>query len=265
MARMRMPFAFTFTAASGQTLYLDAAVGVTIAVLAGRYLEARARHRSMSALTALAALGAKSVAILRDGTEHRVPVSELAAGDLFVVRPGEKIAADGVVAEGSSAVDASLVTGESMPVEVGAGDQVTGATVNMSGRLVVRATRVGADTLFAQITRLVTQAQASKASAQRLADRIAAVFVPCVISLACATLGFWLEPRRRRRPGAPPSPSSWSPARARSAWLRPRRWWPRSAAAPSSASWSRARVRSSRPGGSASWCSTRPAPSPRAS
>ena len=192
MAGMRMSFAFTFTAASGQTLYLDAAVGVTVAVLAGRYLEARARHRSVSALTALAALGAKSVAILRDGTEHRVPVSELAAGDLFVVRPGEKIAADGVVAEGSSAVDASLVTGESMPVEVGAGDQVTGATVNMSGRLVVRATRVGADTLLAQITRLVTQAQASKASAQRLADRIAAVFVPCVISLACAALGFWL-------------------------------------------------------------------------
>ena len=130
--------------------------------------------------------------MLRDGTERRVPVSELAAGELFVVRPGEKIAADGVVVEGSSAVDSSLVTGESMPVEVGAGDQVTGATVNMSGRLVVRASRVGADTLLAQITRLVTQAQATKASAQRLADRIAAVFVPCVIALAVATLGFWL-------------------------------------------------------------------------
>ena len=192
MAGMRMPFAFTFTAASGQTLYLEAAAGVTTAVLAGRYLEARARDHSVSALTALAALGAKSVAMLRDGAEHRVPVSELAAGELFVVRPGEKIAADGVVAEGSSAVDASLVTGESMPAEVGPGDPVTGGTVNMSGRLVVRATRVGADTLLAQITRLVTQAQASKASAQRLADRIAAVFVPCVISLACATLGFWL-------------------------------------------------------------------------
>jgi P-type Cu+ transporter len=191
-AGMRMPFSFTFTAASGMTLYLDAAVGVTTAVLAGRYLEARARDRSTSALTALAALGAKSVAVLRGGTEHRVPVSELAAGDLFVVRPGEKIATDGVVTEGSSAVDASLVTGESMPAEVGPGDAVTGATVNMSGRLVVRATRVGADTLLAQITRLVTHAQASKASAQRLADRIAAVFVPCVISLAVATLGFWL-------------------------------------------------------------------------
>jgi len=192
MAGMRMPFAFTFTAASGQTLYLEAAAGVTTAVLAGRYLEARARDRSTSALTALAALGAKSVAVLRDGAERRVPVSELAVGDLFVVRLGEKIAADGIVAEGSSAIDASLVTGESMPVEVGEGDQVTGATVNMSGRLVVRATRVGTDTLLSQITRLVTHAQASKASAQRLADRIAAVFVPCVISLAAATLGFWL-------------------------------------------------------------------------
>jgi len=192
VAGMRMPFALTFSSASGMTLYFDAAVGVTTAVLAGRYLEARARDRSASALTALAALGAKSAAVIRGGTEHRVPVSELLAGDLFVVRPGEKIATDGVVTEGSSAVDASLVTGESMPAEVGPGDPVTGATVNMSGRLVVRATRVGADTLLAQITRLVTNAQASKASAQRLADRIAAVFVPCVISLAAATLGFWL-------------------------------------------------------------------------
>jgi Cu+-exporting ATPase len=191
-AGMRMPFAFTFSAASGMTLYLDAAAGVTTAVLAGRYLEARARDRSTSALTALAALGAKSAAVLRDGTEHRVPAGELAADELFVVRPGEKFAADGVVVEGSSAVDSSLVTGESMPVEVSAGSQVTGATVNMSGRLVVRARRVGADTLLAQITRLVTQAQATKASAQRLADRIAAVFVPCVIALAVVTLGFWL-------------------------------------------------------------------------
>jgi Cu+-exporting ATPase len=191
-AGMRMPFAFTFSAASGMTLYFEAAAGVTTAVLAGRYLEARARDRSVSALTALAALGAKSVAVLRDGTEHRVPVGELAAGELFVVRPGEKIAADGIVVEGSSAVDSSLVTGESMPAEVGAGSEVTGATVNMSGRLVVRAGRVGDGTLLAQITRLVTQAQATKASAQRLADRIAAIFVPCVIALAAATLGFWL-------------------------------------------------------------------------
>jgi len=192
MLGMRMPFAFTVTAASGQTLYFEAAVGVTIAVLAGRYLEARARDHSASALTALATLGAKSVAVLRGGAEQRVPVGELTVGDLFVVRPGEKIATDGVVTQGNSAVDASLVTGESMAAEVGPGDEVTGATVNMSGRLVVRATRVGADTLLAQITRLVTDAQASKASAQRLADRIAAVFVPCVISLGAATLGFWL-------------------------------------------------------------------------
>ena len=192
MAGMRMPFALTFNAASGQTLYLEVAAGVTTAVLAGRYLEARAKDHSSSALTALAALGAKSVAVLRGGAEHRVPVSELVPGQEFVVRPGEKIATDGVVSEGSSAVDASLVTGESMPAEVGPDDPVTGGSVNMSGRLVVRATRVGADTLLGQITRLVAHAQASKASAQRLADRIAAVFVPCVISLAAATLGFWL-------------------------------------------------------------------------
>jgi P-type Cu+ transporter len=192
MAGMRMSFAFTFGAATSHTLYLEAAAGVTVAVLAGRYLEARARDRSGAALSALAALGAKSVAVLRDGTEQRVPVTELAAGDEFVVRPGEKIAADGIVIDGSSAVDASLVTGESMPAEVGTGDQVTGATVNMSGRLVVRATRVGADTLLAQITRLVSNAQGTKASVQRLADRVAAVFVPCVISLAVATLAFWL-------------------------------------------------------------------------
>ena len=192
MTGMRMSFAFTFGQASGQTLYLEAAAGVTTAVLAGRYLEARARVRSGSALSALAALGVKSVAVLRDGDEQRVPADSLVAGDLFVVRPGEKIATDGVVMEGSSAVDASVVTGESMPSEVGPDDEVTGATVNMSGRLVVRATRVGSDTLLAQITRLVSQAQGTKASAQRLADRIAAVFVPCVIALSVATLGFWL-------------------------------------------------------------------------
>jgi Cu+-exporting ATPase len=192
MSGMRMSFAFTFGAATGRTLYLEAAAGVTTAVLAGRYLEARARDQSGAALGALAALGAKTVAVLRDGTERRIPVTGLAVGDEFVVRPGEKIATDGVVTGGSSAVDASLVTGESVPAEVGPGDQVTGATVNMSGRLVVRATRVGADTLLAQISRLVSHAQATKASAQRLADRVAAVFVPCVIALAIATLGFWL-------------------------------------------------------------------------
>jgi P-type Cu+ transporter len=192
MTGMRMSFAFTFSGASGHTLYLEAAAGVTAAVLAGRYLEARARDRSGAALAALAALGARTVAVLRDGSEHRIAVSELQAGEVFVVRPGEKIATDGIVIDGNSAVDCSLVTGESAPAEARPGDSVTGATVNMSGRLVVRATRVGADTLLAQITRLVTHAQATKAGAQRVADRIAAVFVPCVISLAVATLGFWL-------------------------------------------------------------------------
>jgi Cu+-exporting ATPase len=202
---MKMSFAFTFGQASGDTLYLEAAAGVTAAVLAGRFLEARARDRSGLALSALATLGAKTAAVLRDGSERRVPVEELAAGDLFVVRPGEKIATDGIVTEGRSAVDASLVTGESMPAEVGPGDPVTGATVNMSGRLVVRATQVGAGTLLAQITRLVSQAQATKASAQRLADRIAAVFVPCVIAIAVATLGFWLG-------AGLPAASAWSAA-----------------------------------------------------
>ena len=202
---MKMSFAFTFGQASTDTLYLEAAAGVTAAVLAGRYLEARARDRSGLALSALAALGAKTVAVLRDGTEHRIPAGELQAGDLFVVRPGEKIGTDGIVAEGGSAVDASLVTGESMPAEVGPGDPVTGATVNMSGRLVIRATQVGADTLLAQITRLVSQAQATKAGAQRLADRIAAVFVPCVIAVAVATLGFWLG-------AGLPAASAWSAA-----------------------------------------------------
>jgi len=189
---MRMSLTSSFSLAGMHPLYLDVAAGVPAAVLAGRYLEARARARSGASLTALAGLGAKTVAVLRDGTEQRVAVDTLQTGELFVVRPGEKIATDGVIAEGRSAVDASLVTGESTPAEVGPGDEVTGATLNMSGRLVVRATRVGAGTLLAQITRLVGEAQGSKASAQRLADRIAAVFVPCVISLAVVTLGFWL-------------------------------------------------------------------------
>jgi P-type Cu+ transporter len=192
MPGMRMSYSLTFAPASGHTLYLDVAAGVTAAVLTGRYLEARAKRQSGSALTALAGLAAKTVAVLHDGTEQRVPVGVLAAGDRFVVRPGEKIAADGVVIEGRSAVDASLVTGESMPAEVGPGDEVIGSCVSMSGRLVVQATRVGADTLLAQITRLVSQARTSKAGAQRLADRIAAIFVPSVISAAAATLGFWL-------------------------------------------------------------------------
>ena len=177
---------------AGDEPYLEVAAGVTTLILAGRYLEARARRRAGAALRALLELGAKEVAVLRDGREQRIPVGELATGDRFVVRPGEQLASDGVVEEGSSAVDASMVTGESVPVEVTPGDPVVGATVNRSGRLVVRATRVGADTQLAQMARLVEQAQNGKAQVQRLADRVAAVFVPAVVVLAAATLGLWL-------------------------------------------------------------------------
>jgi Cu+-exporting ATPase len=192
MLGMRMPFPLTFTPAGQQALYLDVAAGVTVSVLTGRYLEARAKERAGSALATLAQLGAKTVAVLRGGAEVRLSADALRAGDVFVVRPGEKIATDGVVVEGDSTVDASLLTGESVPAEVGAGDDVTGATVNMSGRLIVRATRVGAETMLAQLVSLVNQAQTSKTAAQRLADRLAAVFVPCVISMAVVTLGFWI-------------------------------------------------------------------------
>jgi Cu+-exporting ATPase len=173
-------------------IYLEVATGVTLAILAGRYFEARAKRRSGVAFRALLALGAKDAAVLRDGVEVRVPIDQLATGDHFVVRPGEKVATDGTVEEGTSAIDTSLLTGESVPVEVGPGDDVVGATVNAGGRLVVRATRVGADTALAQIARLVHEAQSGKAPVQRLADRVSAVFVPIVIALAATTLGFWL-------------------------------------------------------------------------
>jgi P-type Cu+ transporter len=177
---------------AADSLYLEVAAGVTTFILAGRYFEARARRRAGAALRALLELGAKEVAVLRDGHEQRIPVEQLAAGDRFVVRPGDTVATDGVVEEGSSAVDASMLTGESTPVEVAAGDAVVGATVNTGGRLVVRATRVGADTQLAQMARLVADAQNGKAQVQRLADRVAGVFVPAVIALAIATLGWWL-------------------------------------------------------------------------
>jgi P-type Cu+ transporter len=175
-------------------IYLEVAAGVTVFILAGRYFEARAKRRSGAALRALLELGAKDVAVLRGGghVEERIPIDQLAVGDRFVVRPGEKVATDGVVTDGTSAIDASLLTGESVPVEVGPGDTVVGATVNAGGRLVVQATRVGADTALAQIARLVQDAQGGKAPVQRLADRVSAVFVPVVITLAVATLGFWL-------------------------------------------------------------------------
>jgi Cu+-exporting ATPase len=190
-----MKMSFTFDVARGRgehEIYLEVAVAVTVFLLAGRWFEARAKRRSGAALRALLDLGARDVAVLRDGVETRVRVEELAIGDRFVVRPGEKVATDGVVDEGTSAIDASLLTGESMPVEVGPGDPVTGATVNVGGLLVVVATRVGADTALAQIARLVTDAQSGKAPIQRLADRVAAVFVPVVIALSIGTLGFWL-------------------------------------------------------------------------
>jgi P-type Cu+ transporter len=173
-------------------IYLEAAAGVTTFILAGRYFEARSKRRAGAALRALLEMGAKDVAALRDGHEQRIPVEQLAVGDRFVVRPGEKIATDGVVEDGSSAVDASMLTGESVPIEVRPGDAVVGATVNAGGRLVVRATRVGSDTQLAQMARLVDDAQNGKAQAQRLADRISSIFVPIVLLLAAATFGFWL-------------------------------------------------------------------------
>jgi Cu+-exporting ATPase len=172
--------------------YLEVAAGVTTLILAGRYLEARAKRRAGAALRALLELGAKDVSVLRDGVEQRIPIDRLSVGDEFVVRPGEKVAADGVVVDGTSAVDASMLTGESVPADVEPGDQVVGATVNVDGRLVVRANRIGSDTQLAQMARLVEDAQNGKARAQRLADRISGVFVPIVIALAVATLGFWL-------------------------------------------------------------------------
>ncbi|MET8144079.1 heavy metal translocating P-type ATPase [Sphaerisporangium sp. NPDC005288] len=193
MPGMRHPFELTIQRTDGSgNIYLEAAAGVTAFILAGRYFEARSKRRAGAALRALMELGAKDVALLRDGAEVRVPADRLTPGDRFVVRPGEKIATDGVVEEGSSAVDASMLTGESVPVEVRPGDAVTGATVNAGGRLVVRATRVGADTRLARMAQLVEQAQTGKAEVQRLADRISGVFVPIVIVLALGTLGFWL-------------------------------------------------------------------------
>ncbi|WBB84225.1 heavy metal translocating P-type ATPase [Micromonospora sp. WMMC264] len=193
MPGMKHPFSLDITRGDGAgNIYLEAAAGVTVFILAGRYFEARSKRTAGAALRALLELGAKDVAVLRGGQEVRVPVDRLAVGDRFVVRPGEKIATDGVVEEGTSAVDASMLTGESVPVEVGTGDTVTGATVNAGGRLVVRATRVGGDTQLAQMARLVEQAQTGKAAVQRLADRISGVFVPIVIALAAGTLGWWL-------------------------------------------------------------------------
>ncbi|HEX6148953.1 heavy metal translocating P-type ATPase [Nocardioides sp.] len=195
---MTHPFELTVERTDGAgNIYLEAAAGVTTFILAGRYFEARSKRRAGAALRALLELGSKDVAVLRgdpDGrqTEVRIATDELAVGDQFVVRPGEKIATDGVVELGSSAVDASMLTGESVPVEVSVGDSVVGGCVNAGGRLVVRATRVGADTQLAQMARLVEDAQNGKAEVQRLADRVSGVFVPIVIALAVGTLGYWI-------------------------------------------------------------------------
>ncbi|MDN0196946.1 heavy metal translocating P-type ATPase [Streptomyces sp. S.PNR 29] len=193
MPGMRHGFELTVARADGaSTIYLEVAAGVTAFLLLGRYLEARSKRRAGAALRALMELGAKDVAVLRDGREVRIPVARLAVGDRFVVRPGEKIATDGTVVEGTSAVDASMLTGESVPVDVTAGDTVTGATVNAGGRLVVEATRVGAGTQLARMARLVEDAQNGKAEVQRLADRISGIFVPVVLLIAVATFGGWL-------------------------------------------------------------------------
>ncbi|MFF3202528.1 heavy metal translocating P-type ATPase [Streptomyces sp. NPDC002962] len=193
MPGMRHPFELTVSRTDGaSTIYLEVAAGVTAFILLGRYLEARSKRRAGAALRALMELGAKDVAVLRHGREVRIPVDLLAVGDRFVVRPGEKIATDGTVVEGTSAVDASMLTGESVPVDVGPGDAVTGATVNAGGRLVVEAGRIGADTRLARMAQLVEAAQTGKAEVQRLADRISGVFVPAVLLIALATFGGWL-------------------------------------------------------------------------
>ncbi len=194
---MRHPFELTVQRTDGAAnIYLEAAAGVTTFILAGRYFEVRSKRRAGAALRALLELGAKDVAVLRDApegvVERRIPADQLAVGDRFVVRPGEKIATDGVVEEGASAVDASMLTGESVPIEVNVGDAVVGATVNAGGRLVVRASRVGSDTQLAQMALLVEAAQNGKADVQRLADRISGVFVPIVLGIAAATLGIWI-------------------------------------------------------------------------
>lgn len=193
MPGMTHPFEFTLSRSDGTAnIYLEVGAGVTMFILAGRYFEKRAKRQAGAAMRALLELGAKDVSVVRDGVETLVPVDELRVGDEFVVRPGEKIATDGVVISGNSAVDASMLTGESVPVEIGEGDAVTGATVNASGRLVVRATRIGSDTQLAQMAALVEEAQTGKAEVQRLADRVSGIFVPIVIVIAVAALVGWL-------------------------------------------------------------------------
>ncbi|MBF6178396.1 heavy metal translocating P-type ATPase [Nocardia otitidiscaviarum] len=193
MPGMKHPFTLSISRTdSASTLYFEVAAVLIVAILAGRYFETRSKEKAGSALRALLEMGAKEVSVLRGGVETRIPVADLTVGAEFLVRPGEKVATDGVVVSGSSALDMSMLTGESVPVEVGPGDEVVGATVNAGGMLTVRATRVGADTQLAQMAKLVEDAQNGKAQVQRLADRVAGVFVPIVIAISVATLGFWL-------------------------------------------------------------------------
>ena len=190
---MTHPFELSIAPTDGAAnIYLEVAAGVTMFILAGRYFEKRSKRQAGAALRALLELGAKDVAVLRNGEEVRIPIEDLAVGDEFIVRPGEKIATDGIIVSGVSAIDASMLTGESVPVEAGPGDAVTGATVNASGRLVVRATRVGTDTQLAQMAKLVEDAQSGKADVQRLADRVSGIFVPIAIAIAIGALGAWL-------------------------------------------------------------------------
>ncbi len=207
MPGMRMSFSLFAPAGSGASeIYLEVAAAVTVFILAGRYMEVRAKKQSGAALRALLELGAKETTIVRAGVESRVAVASLVVGDTFVVRPGEKIATDGIVVDGASAVDLSMLTGESVPAEVGPGDRVVGATVNVGGRLLVEVTRIGADTELARIARMVEDAQNGKAKAQRLADRVSAIFVPVVIGLALTDLRRldhrgWLAGARVHRSG----------------------------------------------------------------
>ncbi|HMX71154.1 MAG TPA: heavy metal translocating P-type ATPase [Solirubrobacterales bacterium] len=190
---MTHPFEITVAPSDGASnIYLEVAAGVTMFLIAGRYFELRSKRRASSAMNALLEMGAKEAFVIRDGEEVAVAIGDLAVGDEFVVRPGEKVATDGVVVSGNSAIDESMLTGEPVPKEVGAGDEVAGATVNAGGRLTVRATRVGADTQLARMAKMVEDAQSGKAPVQRLADRISAYFVPAVILIAAATLGAWL-------------------------------------------------------------------------
>ncbi|MFE2997017.1 heavy metal translocating P-type ATPase [Nocardia sp. NPDC059246] len=193
MPGMKHPFSLAIERGdSSSALYFEVAATLITAILAGRYFETRSKEKAGSALRALLELGAKDVSVLRAGVETRIPIGDLRVGEEFLVRPGEKVATDGAVVSGSSALDMSMLTGESVPVEVGPGDQVVGATVNAGGLLTVRATRVGADTQLAQMAALVEEAQNGKAPVQRLADQVAGVFVPIVIAIAVAALGFWL-------------------------------------------------------------------------